>query len=347
VWSRLMLRLELDRERMFQKNITMDDIAFVLRQAFGEAIHLIYSDYNSQRLIMRIRIPTMMHVDDVEQAANAAQMDDLMALKKLQNRLLTGIVVRGVPGIKAVTFRQDKDYLEYNPEEGKYKEVVQYVLDTDGTNFLAVMNHPYVDGTKVTSSHVHDIFENLGIEATRTTLIQEITTLFEEAGVNNRHLGLLCDVMTRAGKLMSVDRYGINKMDIGPLAKASFEETEKILLRAALFGEMDPVTGISANIMMGQPIRGGTSFFNILFDEAAFLRLQSGLPPVEGGEEEDDEPPEPTQEQINAELYQSADDACSTARLRMNVMMPQMTSIIEEPDVEIALIDGEDAEEDE
>jgi DNA-directed RNA polymerase beta' subunit len=270
-WSRLMLRLELDRQRMFRKNISMDDIALVLRAKFGEAIHLVYSDYNTQRLIMRIRIPPV--------AADDTGMDDMLALKKLQNRLLTGIVIRGVAGIKAVTFRQDKDTVEYMPEEGVYKPVTQYVLDTDGTNFLSVMNHPYVDGTKLVSSHVHDIYENLGIEATRSTLIQEITTLFEEAGVNCRHLGLLCDVMTRQGRLMSVDRYGINKMDIGPIAKASFEETEKILLRAALFSEVDPVTGISANIMMGQPIRGGTGFFNILFDEGAFMRLRRGFPP--------------------------------------------------------------------
>jgi len=332
MWSRLMLRLELDRERMFRKNISMDDIAFVLRQKFGEAINMVYSDYNTQRLIMRIRIPPVV--------ADETGMDDMIALKKLQNRLLTGIVIRGVSGIKAAKFRQDKDSVEYNQEEGVYKQVTQYVLDTDGTNFLAVMNHPYVDGTKLVSSHVHDIYENLGIEATRATLIQEITTLFEEAGVNCRHLGLLCDVMTRQGRLMSVDRYGINKMDIGPIAKASFEETEKILLRAALFGEVDPVSGVSANIMMGQPIRGGTGFFNILFDEGAFMRLQEGLPPMQCDDE--DEAPAPTQEQIDAELTEDQTDICSTARLRMNVAMPQAAIIMEEPDVEIMIIGDEE-----
>ena len=329
LWSRLMLRLELDRERMFKKNISMDDIAFVLRQKFGTAINLVYSDYNSQRLIMRVRIPPEMN----------SGMDDLIALKKLQNRLLTGIVIRGVPGIKAVNFRQDKDTMEFDAEEGVYKAVTQYVLDTDGTNFLAVMNHPYVDGAKLTSSHVHDIYENLGIEATRSTLIQEITTLFEEAGVNCRHLGLLCDVMTRQGRLMSVDRYGINKMDIGPLAKASFEETEKILLRAALFGEIDPVTGISANIMMGQPIRGGTGFFEVLFDESAFMRLQEGMTPLEGFEDEDEGP---TQDQIDAELHEDQNDICSTARLRMNVTMPKKGVIMEEPDIEVTIMGEEE-----
>ena len=332
VWGRLMLRLELDRQRMFRKNISMDDIAFVLRQKFGGAINMIYSDYNTQRLIMRIRIP---------RAGMGDEVDEMIALKKLQNRLLTGIVIRGLPGIKAANFRQDKDSVEFSMEESIYKPVTQYVLDTDGTNFLAVMNHPYVDGTKLMSSHVHDIYPNLGIEATRSTLIQEITTLFEEAGVNCRHLGLLCDVMTRQGRLMSVDRYGINKMDIGPIAKASFEETEKILLRAALFGEVDPVTGVSANIMMGQPIHGGTGFFNILFDEGAFMRLQEGLPPMQS--DENDEIEAPTQEQINAELSEDQTDICSTARLRMNVAMPQKAVLMEEPDVEIMIIGEEEA----
>lgn len=331
-WSKWMLRLELDRDRMFRKNISMDDIAFVLRQRFGSAINIIYSDYNSQRLIMRIRLPNEMK----------SGLDDLVALKKFQNRLLTGIVIRGVPGIKAVTFRQDKDMLEFDAADGVYKQVNQYVLDTDGTNFLSVMNHPYVDGTKLTSSHVHDIFPYLGVEATRATLFQEITTLFEEAGVNPRHLGILCDVMTRAGRLMPVDRNGINKNDIGPLAKASFEETEKILLHAALFGEIDPVTGVSANIMTGQPIRGGTGFFQVLLDEAAFMRLQVGLPPYKGDEEEA-EPDAPTQDQVYAALYEDQTDMCSSARLRMNVTLPQNAVPLEEPDVEFAILEEEDA----
>ena len=85
------------------------------------------------------------------------------------------------------------------------------------------------------STNVWDIYKVLGIEATRAILFTEISGLFENVGVNYRHLCLLCDFMTRFGRLMSIDRYGINKNDIGTLAKASFEETEKILLKAALF----------------------------------------------------------------------------------------------------------------
>jgi len=326
-WSAWLLRFEMDRERMFRKNISMDDVAYVLRTKFGEALHLVYSDYNSNKLIMRMRLPDEMK----------GSLDDMVSLKKFQNRILNGIVFRGVPGIKSITFREDKDMLEM--VDGSYKQVTQYILDTDGSNYLQVMNHPYVNASKLSSSHVHDIFDILGIEATRALLLNEITTLFEEAGVNNRHLGLLCDVMTRAGRLMPSDRHGINKTDIGPIAKASFEETEKILLNAALFGEMDPVTGVSANIMTGQPIRGGTSFFNVLLDEGAFLRLQEGLPPVEGQDEEDDEGP--SQKEIDEAIYEDDNDLCSSAHLRMNIAMPNGNKIMEEPDVEVDVIDSE------
>jgi DNA-directed RNA polymerase II subunit RPB1 len=332
--SRWVLRLVLDRERMFNKNITMDDIAFVLDNQFKNEIRMTYSDFNSTKLVLRI------HLNLDEKVPNLDPLDDLTNLKKFQNKLLNSVVIRGVPGIKAVTFRKESEFVEY--KDGRYQTIENhYVLDTDGSNFLEVMNHPAVDGRKLVSTHVHDIFENLGVEATRQVLLNEISELFEEAGVNFRHLGLLCDVMTRAGRLMSVDRYGINKNEIGPLAKASFEETERILLRAAIFGEIDPITGVSANIMMGQPIRGGTSFSQILLDEEALVRLMKGLPTTAPTIEEDEEGP--TEDDVDALLYVNPDDPCSSVQTRMNMMLPPRTEINdEEGDIQVQIMDDDE-----
>jgi hypothetical protein len=93
------------------------------------------------------------------------------------------------------------------------------------------------------------------VEATRAILFNEINSLFESVDVTYRHLCLLCNVMTRFGRLMSIDRYGINKNDIDTLAK------------------VDPVTGESANIMMGQAIRGGTAFLQSLLDDQMLVKL--------------------------------------------------------------------------
>ena len=335
-WSKWLLRLELDRQRMFDKNITMDDILFVLRRRFDDDIHAVYSDFNSQKLVMRIRLPAE-KPSDKPAKTDPGSLDDLSSYKKFQSKLLNAVIIRGVPGIKAVTFRKGSERFVFDANEGKYKTKEEYILDTDGSNFQEVINHPAVDATRVFSTHCYDIYAQLGVEATRQILFNEIQTLFEEGQINYRHLGLLVDVMTRAGRMMSVDRYGINKNDIGPLAKASFEETEGILLKAAVFGEIDPVTGVSANIMMGQPIRGGTAFSDILLDEAALLRLQKGLPAVESAEEE----AEPTQEDVDAELFHDKDDMCSPSRLRMNMTLPKASTVYEdEEDVDVVVLEA-------
>jgi DNA-directed RNA polymerase II subunit RPB1 len=215
--------------------------------------------------------------------------------------------------------------------EGKYEPVEQYVLDTDGSNFIKVMNHPTVDGTKLYSTNVWDIYEVLGIEATRAVLFNEINGLFESVGVNYRHLCLLCDVMTRFGKLMSIDRYGINKNDIGTLAKASFEETEKILLKAALFGEVDPVTGVSANIMMGQAIRGGTAFSQILLDDQMLPQLLADIDLEKHRLEEEDEGDLSRFDETGMQLM----DPCSKTQFQMNMILPAAKSSLVELDIEL------------
>ena len=335
-WSKYILRLELNRQAMFDKNITMDDILFVLRRRFEDEVQMVYSDFNSQKLVMRIRLSKESLATS---HSDPSSLDALSSYKKFQNKLLNAVIIRGLPGIKAATFRKGSERLRYVEESGKYETSEEYILDTDGSNFLEVMNHPAVDATRVTSTHVHDIYSVLGIEATRHILYTEITTLFEDGQINYRHLGLLVDVMTRAGRLMSVDRYGINKLDIGPLAKASFEETERILLKAAVFGEIDPITGVSANIMTGQPIRGGTAFSDILLDEGAVIRLQKGLPPVTDYRAGREAPLTPADEAEE----ESTNDNCSPSRLRMNLTLPTTkTRIMDEPDIEFVELEDDE-----
>jgi len=335
LWSKWILRLELNREKMFDKNVTMEDILFVLRRLFDTNIRMVYSDFNSQKLVMRIRL-TLKSMDDGK--SDPSSLDALASYKKFQNKLLNSVIIRGFPGIKAVTFRKGDERFVYDAKEKKYLGKEEYILDTDGSNFLEAMNHPAVDGTRVYSTHVHDVLGHLGIEATRQILYNEIQTLFEDGQINYRHLGLLVDVMTRAGRLMSVDRYGINKLDIGPLAKASFEETERILLKAAVFGEIDPITGVSANIMTGQPMRGGTTFTEVLLDEGTFLSLQKNMP-----EPAVIEPDEDQRMGLGAVDVRDVDDMCSPSRLKMNMTLPSNSKLLDEDDIEFAELEEDDS----
>uniref|UniRef100_A0A6C0APQ5 DNA-directed RNA polymerase n=1 Tax=viral metagenome TaxID=1070528 RepID=A0A6C0APQ5_9ZZZZ len=316
--SKWLVRLELNREEMYNKNITMADVVFVVRKMYPTT-QIIYSDYNAEKLIMRIRIQS------------EESIDQFTSLKLFQNKLLNNCVIRGMPGIKGVTFRKDTQKAELVGEgpERKYQELEQYILDTDGSNYIKVMNHPAVDANRLYTTNIYDIVEILGLEAVRTILMNELQPIFGSVGVNSRHLGILCDFITRTGRLMSIDRYGINKNDIGPLAKMSFEETSKIVLNAALFGEVDSVTGVSANIMTGQPFRGGTAFSQILLDDQMLEHLTKNL------EEEPDEEAEEDGD-LTDMLEEDANDPCGRSQFQMmNMTLPGEVKGLEEPDVEL------------
>ena len=84
---------------------------------------------------------------------------------------------------------------------------------------------------------------------------------------------MLADRMTCNDKMVSIFRHGINNDNIGPIAKASFEETPEQFLKAAKHGELDIMKGVSANIMCGQEGFYGTSSFKVLVDMDYVLSL--------------------------------------------------------------------------
>jgi DNA-directed RNA polymerase II subunit RPB1 len=116
--------------------------------------------------------------------------------------------------------------------------------------------------------------QTLGIEASRNILLNEMRAVVDDAGeyVNLRHLQLLVDLMTCRGIIMPTSRQGINRGDNGPLAKMSFEDTTEQIMKAGLFGEVDNLKGVSANIMMGQVVPCGTGNFSVLLDEEVITK---------------------------------------------------------------------------
>ena len=50
--------------------------------------------------------------------------------------------------------------------------------------------------------------------------------------------------MTYNYKMASIFRHGINNDNIGPLAKASFEETPEMFIKAAKHAELDIMRGV-------------------------------------------------------------------------------------------------------
>ena len=183
--------------------------------------------------------------------------------------------------------------------------MVEWVLDTDGTNLIDILANPNIDSTRTISNDIREIYDTLGIEAARNALYKELVAVTSEGSMNFRHMSLLIDTMTYKGQLMSIDRHGINRGDIGPLAKSSFEETTDMLINASIFAEYDKVNGVSANVMLGQQPPCGTGDSRILVDEEHMMEL---LKDVEDNNQvlediqEEDEPTEIFNKCIESDL---------------------------------------------
>ncbi|CAZ85129.1 unnamed protein product [Tuber melanosporum] len=169
-------------------------------------------------------------------------------------------------------------------EDTMLKRLENHILDELTLN--GVLEVEGVDTTRTYSNTFEEILQVFGIEATRGALLRELRQVlaFDGSYVNERHLALLCDVMTSRGHLMAITRHGINRADTGALMRCSFEETVEILLEAAASGELDDCRGISENVMLGQLAPLGTGEFDVFLDEKMLAEVIVDNSRVTGGE---------------------------------------------------------------
>jgi DNA-directed RNA polymerase II subunit RPB1 len=276
--SKWIIRIVMDPEVMLEKNITMDDVNFTLNNTYKDEISCVYSDYNADKLVFRIRMNNILDNAASRSKKKAKlnpldQSDQIYILKNFQDSLLNNIVLRGVKNINKVILRKIKDNLIENA--GAYVKKDIWVLDTIGTNMLDVLGLDYIDPNRTYSNDIIEIFNVLGMEAARSTLYNELAEVleFDGAYVNAHHMALLCDRMTSTNKMISIFRHGINNDDIGPIAKASFEETPEMFLKAARHAELDTMRGISSNVMCGQEGLYGTAAFQVVLDINEMINL--------------------------------------------------------------------------
>jgi DNA-directed RNA polymerase II subunit RPB1 len=265
--SKWVIRMEMNQEDMLDKNITMDDVHFAIKNSLKDDISCTFSDYNSNKLVFRIRLNNVLSKKKQLVKINPLdQSDEIYLLQNFQEHILDNIILRGVKNIKQVIPRKLVDNLDL--EDGVYVKNEIWILDTVGTNLLDILALDYIDPYRTITNDIQEINKVLGIEAARQAIFNEISEVIEFDGsyINYHHLSILCDRMTTSDGMTSIFRHGINNDDIGPIAKASFEETPEMFLRAAKHAELETMRGVSSNVMCGQEGYFGTSMFQILLD---------------------------------------------------------------------------------
>jgi DNA-directed RNA polymerase subunit A" len=155
------------------------------------------------------------------------------------------VIVQGIDDIERVVVR---------------KETGEYILYTEGSNLKDVFEVIGVDTTRTRTNNISEIASVLGIEAARNAIIYEALSTLGEQGilVDVRHIMLVADMMCMDGEVKQIGRHGIAGEKESVLSRAAFEVTVNHLLDAAVANEIDELSGVTENVIVGQPIQLGT-----------------------------------------------------------------------------------------
>jgi DNA-directed RNA polymerase subunit A" len=166
--------------------------------------------------------------------------------------------IKGIKGISQVVVTKQETITNG-------RAVEEWVINTLGSNLKKVFEVEGVDTARTTCNNIFEIYEILGIEAARNAIINQVQYTMEEQGlgVDIRYVMLLADLMTVDGNIKAIGRYGISGQKASVLVRASFEETKKHLVSAAVRGEKDLLRGTIENIMLNQVVPIGTGAFRL------------------------------------------------------------------------------------
>lgn len=190
-----------------------------------------------------------------------ADAPKVLILNILETALRTSLVQQ-IPGLDTCTYEPEEKVKNLKTGEQKTEAVVR----TAGVNLKAMQAYSdYINPNKISTNDIAAMLSHYGVEACRSTIIQELSGVFGSHGINvdNRHLNLIADYMTRGGGFSPFNRNGL-KSSVSPFLKMSFETTVGFLRDAVMDGDWDDLRSPSSRIVIGRTGKVGTGSFDVL-----------------------------------------------------------------------------------
>ena len=107
--SKWVIRIIMNAEKMLDKNISMDDINFAITNTYKDDVSCLYSDYNSDSLVFRLRLNNILQNKKKSNINPLDQSDEIYLLKNFQDQLLNNLILRGIKNISNVIPRKITD----------------------------------------------------------------------------------------------------------------------------------------------------------------------------------------------------------------------------------------------
>ena len=241
------LVLHLNKANMAQKKMTGAEIREKLTRA--TRLHVVANKEKNPTVLTLI--PNVHTVEDLDTLAeNPPSYTMLLQLEEK----IRDLRLKGIPGIERAN-------VQFNDKTG------EHYLATIGSNLARVNEIEAIDRNRTYTNNIIEIYDQLGIEAARQAIVDELKATLDGARleVDDRHLLVVADVMTSEGEVRAIGRHGVSGTKHSILARAAFEVTVNHLLKAGIIGERDHLTGVAENIIVGQPIALGTGSVELFY----------------------------------------------------------------------------------
>ena len=244
-----------------QRRLTLKLLPSVLKQKgmsggevvdkLGKALRL-YIDVDSESKPRNIVIiPGVQKAEDLERLDS--EPPSYTQLLQLEDKV-RDLRLKGIPNIERANVQRND-------------QTDEFYISTIGSNLARVSEVEGIDRSKTYTNNIIEIYEYLGIEAARQSIMNELQATLDAArlDVDVRHLLMVADVMTSEGAVRAIGRHGVSGTKHSILARAAFEVTVNHLLKAGVIGETDNLTGVAENIIVGQPISLGTGSVDLYY----------------------------------------------------------------------------------
>ena len=251
---KICISYDLNKEILYKYTLYIEYIAEKIESEY-EDVYCVISPLNIGKLDIFVDISEI--TLNQENLAFITKINkDMVYIEEIVLNKLDNILVSGIKNIKNMFFKIDKDNMN------------KWVIDTIGSNFYELLRNPIIDSTRTICNNIWDIYDIFGIEAGREFLIEEFLNVISSDGtyINLAHVQLLVDLMCFSGTILSVSRYGINVNEVGPIAKASFEESLENFKLAGVYSSIDNIQGVSSSVMVGKKSKVGTGLSTLKLD---------------------------------------------------------------------------------
>jgi len=266
-------RIKMDMEKMIDKETTLLDIKTkFISYWYKNYTNLKNLKKSDKEVIGRISRCAILsnNITDKEQIIHirfSMSSFNYNIITDFLKMVFDDITLKGIENINGIDIAQEL-VVKFDKETGGVKTEKEYLVYTAGINIKNMRLMKGIDHARTKCNDIANILKYYGIEAARQILIHELTSTYSNGGsnINQNHLSVLVDQMCYLGEIISIDRHGLGKIDMDPIARASFEKQMDHFVNAALFNEKDQMKSVSSQIAVGRVISGGTGVFDLLLD---------------------------------------------------------------------------------